>query len=394
MTRWSLLPIAFGAVSLLTPILAGASAYDETYLVYKRTPGQEESAWHGQTTPGSNTTEMKKVAFTPYWVPFGSKSVDDTDAQVRYSPREDWTTEKCSNCIGSSIHSASRSTARVSYAFEGIGIDWYGTTSPSHGLAEVYIDGKHIQTVDLYSSSTHTQQLLFHTSYLKHGKHTLRIAVVGSHERKSTGSLVDIDGFVVQQSRATSKLPSRPASKVKQEGRMRKEHRRSAGMSGAWTGATKLAQTGQSGIAAMQLSVVDDKHAVIVDKVEHNLLTVNGHPAWGAVYDFTSSTVRPLDLQSNSFCAGGSFLSNGTLINVGGNPVTSDHTGSADFGDVNGLQAVRMFTPCDDDSCDIYENPDRIRMASARWYASVARVSDGSALIMGGAIKGGWINNV
>jgi hypothetical protein len=52
----------------------------------------------------------------------------------------------------------------------------------------------------------------------------------------------------------------------------------------------------------------------------------------------------PLDLQTNSFCAGGSFLSNGTMVSFGGNPTTS----SREFHDGNGLQAIRMFPNCND----------------------------------------------
>lgn len=33
--------------------------------------------------------------------------------------------------------------------------------------------------------------------------------------------------------------------------------------------------------------------------------------AWSSVYDFGSDTVQPIDLITNSFCATGSFLSNG-----------------------------------------------------------------------------------
>ncbi|OBZ69282.1 Galactose oxidase [Grifola frondosa] len=101
-------------------------------------------------------------------------------------------------------------------------------------------------------------------------------------------------------------------------------------------------------------------------------------------------------MRSNSFCAGGTFLGNGTLINVGGNPVVEDHTAAADFGDLDGLQAIRMLEPCDSedvDDCDMYEDHARIRMASPRWYSTVLRISDGSAMIIGGSTKGGWINN-
>lgn len=64
----------------------------------------------------------------------------------------------------------------------------------------------------------------------------------------------------------------------------------------------------------MQVSIVDDSHIIIIDKVEHNLLTVNGHPAWGSIYNFNTGKERPLYLQSTSCCAGGTWLSNGTLI--------------------------------------------------------------------------------
>ena len=152
-----------------------------------------------------------------------------------------------------------------------------------------------------------------------------------------------------------------------------------------WT----LAQTGTTGVSAMQMAVVDDTHVVIIDKVEHNPLTVNGHPAWGSVFDLTTHTARPLNLLSDSFCAGGSFLGNGTLINVGGNPTTDGAT----IPNLDGLQGIRLFTPCPGDNCDIYENPQRIRMASPRWYASVARLHDGSAFIIGGSLMGLFENN-
>jgi hypothetical protein len=143
----------------------------------------------------------------------------------------------------------------------------------------------------------------------------------------------------------------------------------------------------------MQLAIVSDTHAILIDKVEHNLLDINGHPAWAALYDLLTDEVRPLAMRSNSFCAGGTWLSNGTLLNIGGNPVVESKTGSADFGDLDGLQAIRMFNPCDGGDCDILEFPDRIRLTTPRWYSSATRLEDGSVMIIGGSLKGGWMNN-
>jgi hypothetical protein len=58
----------------------------------------------------------------------------------------------------------------------------------------------------------------------------------------------------------------------------------------------------------------------------------------------------------------------------------------------DGLAGIRLFTPCDDEKCDVYEDHDRIRLTSARWYPSTTRLTDGSLLIAGGMIAGGYNN--
>ncbi|KAG7446827.1 uncharacterized protein BT62DRAFT_967591 [Guyanagaster necrorhizus] len=150
---------------------------------------------------------------------------------------------------------------------------------------------------------------------------------------------------------------------------------------GNWT----LLQQGTTGVSGMQLAIVSETTAIIYDKVEHNPLTVNGHVAWSVEVDLSTLTVRALNPLSNSWCATGSFLGNGTLVNSGGNPVVI--TGA------NGLQAIRMFTPCDDKTCDVFEDPNHIHLTSNRWYPSSIRIEDGSIIIYGGSVGGGYINS-
>lgn len=57
----------------------------------------------------------------------------------------------------------------------------------------------------------------------------------------------------------------------------------------------------------------------IVDKVENNAVQVKGHPAWASEYKPSNNNMRPMDIITNSFCAGGSSLGNGTWVNLGGN---------------------------------------------------------------------------
>ncbi|KZT56997.1 copper radical oxidase [Calocera cornea HHB12733] len=330
-----------------------------------------QPAWNGVTPPGS-VPDGKP--FLPYYVPVGSVAVDDTWRSIVYSPHS-WHNVSNPKYAQGTLHSTTTDGAYMTYLFSGTGIQWFGTVGPTHGIADVFLDGKHVGTVDGFAGQTAVQQRRWASAQLALAQHTLRIVNTG----RGQGKTMDVDALVV-----------RHAAVKKTEEAVGVNFIQSTGTAATW----KLEQRGTTGVSAMQLSVISDTEAIIFDKVEHNPLTVNSHPAWGAVYNLDTDEVRPLNVLSNSFCAGGTFLSNGTLINVGGNPVVTDKTGAADFGDVNGLQAIRFFDPCLDNKCDIFEDPDRLRMASARWYVTVTRLEDGSALIMGGSKKGGWMNNV
>ncbi|KAI0723941.1 copper radical oxidase [Cerioporus squamosus] len=349
-----------------------------------------ESAWHGHTTPGST----KVSRFTPYYVPPGAKSYDSSSPLLHYSG--DWSESFCNKYVEKSARFTSESGAAMSFTFTGTGIEWFGSLDPKHGVAQVYLDGKPVERVDTFNNASMSQQRIFWSFGLPQSKHTLKIVNTGEKSSTSKGTVMDVDALVVtqgppppepltQQNMAVSysDRPSYPplldlSSKFIPEDE--------------WT----LVQNGSTGVHAMQLVIISETHALIVDKVEHNPLTVSGHPAWAALYNLRTHALKPLSMQSNSFCAGGTFLSNDTLVNVGGNPVVEDHTAAADFGDVDGLQAIRIFEPCESanvDDCRMYENHSRIRMASPRWYNTVLRISDGSAMIIGGSLKGGWINN-
>ncbi|KAJ7775159.1 copper radical oxidase [Mycena metata] len=339
-----------------------------------------ELAWNGHTTPGS-------TAFRPYYVPSGSKSYDSASPLVRYSGR--WTEIHSPAYTGGSLRQTLQVQASVSFTFFGTGIEWFGNRDMYQGISDVYIDRDPVRKVDVwYDGKRLTQQRLFWRYDLRCQKHTLKIVNTGARPGSTHDYATNVDAFVVTGCRnsqrkddvhAHSSLPPLLLSTEVES-------------ANKWT----LEQKGSTGVHAMQLTIISSTHALVVDKVEHNPLTIDGHPAWAALYDIENHGVMPLAMVSNSFCAGGTFLGNGTLINVGGNPVVEDNTSSADFGDVDGLQAVRLLDPCLSSSasgCKIYESPDRIRMASPRWYNTVLRISDGSAMIIGGSKKGGWMNN-
>ncbi|KAJ7200643.1 glyoxal oxidase N-terminus-domain-containing protein [Mycena pura] len=153
-------------------------------------------------------------------------------------------------------------------------------------------------------------------------------------------------------------------------------------ISGEWS----LVQQGTSGVSGMQLMIVTETTAVIFDRVEHNpLMTEDGEPAWTAELNLNTHVVRPLHALSNTWCATGGFLGNGTLLSTGGNAIVI--TGES------GLQALRFFTPCEDATCDIWENSSLVHTTSNRWYPGSVRIEDGSILIFGGSTTQAFINN-
>ena len=351
---------------------------------------KSEPAWNGHTSPGTATP----APFTPYYVPAGARSYDSSSPLVHYKGL--WADTYSACFVGGSQRRTRAHGAAVSFTFTGTGIEWFGSTSPRHGVADMYINEHFVRRVDAYTPRNHCQQRLGWNYSLPYGKHTIWIVHSGAH-RGGRLKFIDVDAFVVTTGVAPqpSTLESQHLAPSSQK--LVAPVRLGQTVPHGWT----LVQKGTTGVNAMQLAIVSATHALIMDKVEHNPLTVNdkGHPAWGALFNLNTCAVTPLRVQSNSFCAGGAFLGNGTLVNVGGNPVVEDHTAAADFGDTGGTQAVRLFTPCEpsyDDApgCDIItEHPERVRLASPRWYATVLRIEDGSAMVLGGSTRGGWMNN-
>ncbi|SCZ96458.1 BZ3500_MvSof-1268-A1-R1_Chr8-2g10206 [Microbotryum saponariae] len=154
---------------------------------------------------------------------------------------------------------------------------------------------------------------------------------------------------------------------------------------------------GETGASAQQLFLGTPNKVYIVDKTENNTAQVAGHAAWAVEYDILKNTYRPLDVITNSFCAGGNSLGNGSWINLGGNQAittggtnTSDGTGA--YKDYAGGRTVRILTPSDDGGAEWYE--DKYGMPVNRWYPYIETLETGDVVIFGGELYGGFVNDV
>ncbi len=129
----------------------------------------------------------------------GSYTYDDASPTLAYTgnwshvSRQSYTggdydqTESFSDTAGDSM----------SVAFTGTAVQWIAPTSGNHGIADVFLDGNLLTTVDGYSPGTNFQQVEYSMSGLADTSHTLKIVVSGQKNPASSGTYVSIDAINV-----------------------------------------------------------------------------------------------------------------------------------------------------------------------------------------------------
>ncbi|GFZ49322.1 hypothetical protein JCM24511_07442 [Saitozyma sp. JCM 24511] len=177
-------------------------------------------------------------------------------------------------------------------------------------------------------------------------------------------------------------------------------------------GATALGfePIGDMGISAQMMFLSQSGKVYVLDKTENNPITISGkygtHPAWAVEYDPDANSYRTMDVYSNTFCAGGAVLGNGTWVVFGGNqPVTTNGvatTSAGAYDDTDGGTAIRMLNPCSDKSCNWIQGTTSysttgdtggwLQMTGRRWYPMVEVLEDGCMIVIGGDQNGGYVN--
>ncbi|KAF5384378.1 hypothetical protein D9615_003138 [Tricholomella constricta] len=154
-----------------------------------------------------------------------------------------------------------------------------------------------------------------------------------------------------------------------------------------WT----FVQNGTSGIVAIEAIVVSPTLVLMYDRADGNpLLLPNGARAWAALWDLEKNVATPLETLTNTFCAGGGFISNGTLVAVAGQPREDPYQPPAD-----GRMGIRLFDPCTSPggvNCTVFEDPANVHLAELRWYPTGLRIPDGSLMVIGGSHSNTFYN--
>lgn len=86
--------------------------------------------------------------------------------------------------------------AEASLSFSGSGLTLRAVRGPTGGRAQIWLDGAHVRTVDLYARTRRFTSIHV-ASGLVHGRHVARVVVLGTRRRASRGSAVTIDRWVV-----------------------------------------------------------------------------------------------------------------------------------------------------------------------------------------------------
>ncbi|GAV65446.1 Glyoxal_oxid_N domain-containing protein/DUF1929 domain-containing protein, partial [Cephalotus follicularis] len=143
-----------------------------------------------------------------------------------------------------------------------------------------------------------------------------------------------------------------------------------------------------AGIASMHTAVTRFNTVVLLDRTDigptRKLLPPNHHCrydrhdavlkrdcyAHSVLFDPQTKQIRPLKIQTDTWCSSGQFLPDGSLLQTGG--------------DLDGFKKIRKFDPCDlNGLCDWVELDD-VALVYGRWYATNQVLQDGTVIIVGG----------
>ena len=119
---------------------------------------------------------------------------ENTDPAVFYDRR--WDLTPAARASGGSVHRSDQPNATSSLRFSGPSVTWITSRGPTRGIAEVYIDDRLVDPVDLFAAA---EQFGVEQTYtgLAAGDHVIRIEATGRRSGGSSQSGVDVDAFVV-----------------------------------------------------------------------------------------------------------------------------------------------------------------------------------------------------
>jgi hypothetical protein len=129
---------------------------------------------------------------------FALAAYQEDSAGVTY-PAGAWSRGTVAGSFGGYVRyaSAAGASARLDFPSGAKTVAWVSNRAASRGKADVYVDGARVATLDLYRAASQVRQVVFSRAVDPRYKHVLEVRVRGDKNASSSGTRIDVDGFVL-----------------------------------------------------------------------------------------------------------------------------------------------------------------------------------------------------
>ncbi|MDP8905480.1 MAG: fibronectin type III domain-containing protein [Chloroflexota bacterium] len=107
-----------------------------------------------------------------------------------------WRRVSLSGASGGYVSKSGVGGSGASHTFNGTGVALVSTRGANRGIAEVWLDGVKVATVDLYASSLLPARVVWASERLSAATHTIQVRVTGTKNNASSSFRVDVDAFL------------------------------------------------------------------------------------------------------------------------------------------------------------------------------------------------------
>jgi len=110
-----------------------------------------------------------------------------------------WRHVSLSGASGGSVNKSAKTGATAEYAFTGTSVAFVSTRAANRGIADIWLDGKKVATIDLFSKTSKPAYVAWSSGSLSDTGHTVSVRVTGTKNRSATADRVDVDAFLTWQ---------------------------------------------------------------------------------------------------------------------------------------------------------------------------------------------------
>jgi hypothetical protein len=175
---------------------------------------QDAGAWTTVSGVGATATAVSSRLAGSHTFRFRAGATGDdgnpgdwtTGAATRVSIRQEgigaihyqggWHVVSDATALGGKTRWSAKAGATATITTGATDVALVGSRGPNRGIAEVFVDGTRVATIDLYASSLQARRTIWVRHFATPGSHTVRFRVTGTHAAASDGSRVDLDGLV------------------------------------------------------------------------------------------------------------------------------------------------------------------------------------------------------